>query len=184
MASHAGATRFRRGRLILRMMDRAPGPAGDEWRAQREALWSLAREALPFVVQQVVEMPMVHGLDVGPRIVYDRPPPYEHAVEYVQAAASGYSFDDPRGWYEAEAAARPFERIRQYLDAVGALCRGWGLAEPWAQRMIVHQHLRAVAEGDPEAGEAALDALAGSDEVEDEDFAEEVRALLEGRARA
>ncbi len=171
-------TRFRRGRLILRMLDAAPGPEGDAWRADRQSLWALAQEALPFVVQQVVEMPMVHGLDVGPRITYDRPPPYEHALEYVQAAANGYSFDDPRGWYEAEADARPFERIRNYQQAVAALCARWGLDEPWAVRMIVHQHLRAVAQGAPEAGEAALDALAGTDETEDPALAGEVAALL------
>ncbi len=171
-------TRFRRGRLILRMLDRAAGPAGDAWRQERLALWTLAQDALPYVVKKPVEMPMVHGLDVGPRIVYDRPPPYEHAMEYVQAAANGYSFDDPRGWYEAESAARPFERIRGYQAAVAEFCRRWGLGEPWAQRMIVHQHLRAVHEGGPDAGEAALDALAGTDEVEAAEFAPEVEATL------
>lgn len=173
-------TRFRRGRLILKLLDRAQGLAGDAWREQRAALWTLASQALPFVVQQAVEMPMVHGLDVGPRIIYDRPPPYEHAIEYVQAAANGYSFDDPRGWYEAEANARSFERIRAYQRAVVDLCQTWGLTEPWAQRMIVHQHLRAVAASDPAAGEAALDVLAGTDEDGDGDEAlvREVQALL------
>ncbi|MCK9487386.1 MAG: hypothetical protein M0R73_11925 [Dehalococcoidia bacterium] len=183
MSSPPTGTRFRRGRLILRLLDRAEGAAGNAWREQRAALWAMAREALPYVVERSVEMPMVHGLDVGPRIIYDRPPPYEHAIEYVQAAANGYSFDDPRGWYEAEAAARSVERIRDYQRAVAGLCAAWGLNEPWAQRMIVHQHLRAVAEGDPAAGEAALDMLAGTSADEgaasDPALATEVRALLE-----
>jgi hypothetical protein len=161
------------------MLDAAPGAAGDRWRQERTALWDAAREALPYVIAKAVEMPMVHGLDVGPRIVYDRPPPYEHVIEYVEAAALGYSFDDPRGWYEAEADARPFQRIRDYQALVADFCRRWRLAEPWARRMIIHGHVRAVAADDLMAGERALDELAGSSEASDPAFEAEVAAILE-----
>lgn len=172
------ATRFRRGRLILSMLDVAPGTAGDRWREGRSQLWAAAQDALPYVVTKAVEMPMVHGLDVGPRIVYDAPPPYEHVLEYVDAAALGYSFDDPRGWYQAEADARPFLRIREYEALVAQFCRDWGLDEPWARRMIVHAHVRSVAAGQIEAGERALAELAGTDESADPAFATEVAAIL------
>lgn len=173
------ATRFRRGRLILAMLDAAQGAAGDRWRDGRSHLWAAAQEALPYVVTKAVEMPMVHGLDVGPRIVYDAPPPYEHVLEYVDAAALGYSFDDPRGWYEADADARPFQRIRDYEALVAQFCRDWGLSEPWARRMVVHAHVRSVAAGDIEAGERALADLAGTEEVTDPALALEVSTILE-----
>ncbi|MEX1022990.1 MAG: hypothetical protein WD058_07560, partial [Dehalococcoidia bacterium] len=172
-------TRHRRGRLILRMLDAAAGPAAEAWRRDRAALDALAAEALPWVIAKAVEMPMVHGLDVGPRIIYEQPPPYEHALEYLQAAANGYSFDDPRGWYEAEDAARPLDRIREYEAGVSALCRRWGLTEPWAARMIVHADLRAVAARDPAAGDSALDALAGTEgERADPTLEADVAAIL------
>ena len=177
MQSHA-ATRFRRGRLILKMLDAASGPAGDRWRAERAELWQIAQDTLPYVVKQSVEMPMVHGLDVGPRIVYDTPPPYEHVIEYVQAAANGYSFDDPRGWYEAELASPPFDRIRAYQAAIADFSQRWGLTEPWAQRMIIHAHVRAVAASDLTTGETALDDLAGTTESEDPALEPEVQDTL------
>jgi hypothetical protein len=151
--------RLQRARLMLRALDGSTLEGADRWREERASLWALAQDALPRVVGRVVEMPFLHGLDVGARLVYERPAPYEHILEYVAAGAQGYSYDDPRGWYEAEDGARGDRRVALYLATVREFCQRWGLTEPWAERMIVYGHTHAIAEGQDDAGTAALDAL-------------------------
>jgi hypothetical protein len=151
------ADRLLRGQLLLRALDRDESEAGARYSEERATLDALARDVLPTVVARAVEMPLLTGLDVGDRIVYERPAPYRHIVEYVEAAAQRFSWDDPRGMYVASNAHAPDEAVLGYLREVSNFCARWRLHSTWAVRMIVFTHVHRL--DGAEAAEREIDML-------------------------
>lgn len=164
-AASSRADRLLRGRLLLRAMERDGSKAGRRYAEQWEALGVQARRVLPSVVGRAVAMPLLAGLDVGDRIVYERPAPYQHVIEYVEAGAQRLEWDDPRGTYRSEASNPPDRAVLDYVAAVGAFCERWGLRATWAVRLVVFAHVHSVhGLDDPQAAERAIDELtAGAD---------------------
>jgi hypothetical protein len=152
------AQRLARVLALLRALEGDPSAEGERFRAELAALREAAAEALPAVVLKPVAMPYLTGLDVGERIVYERPAPFEHVLEYVQAGAQRFSWEDPRGPYLAAEAHPPDARVTAYLEAVEAFARRWRLGTSLVPRALVYEHVRAAA-GEP----GALEALAGGE---------------------
>ncbi len=154
--------RLSRGLALLRALERDGSPAGRDCAAELAGLRARGAHVLAEAVRRPVAMPYLAGLDVGARITYEGPPPYEHALEYVDAAAQRFSWDDPRGVYEAAAAQPPDPEIAGYLADLTAFCRVRGLGATWAPRMLAFAATHAAADPDADAaaGEHALDALA------------------------
>jgi len=145
-------------RLLLDALD--VHPHAEAWRDARARLDTLAAKVLPDVVQRPVETPFLLGGDAGARIMYEGPPPFEHIFEYLDAAAQGWSHDDPAGPYRAQAAACPDPDLNAYLGALAELCSTWKLRRRPHGALIAYAHLHTAREGDTTAGRAALDRLA------------------------
>ncbi len=138
-------------------MERDGSEAGRRYAEEWEALGAQARRVLPSLVGRPVAMPLLAGLDVGARIVYERPAPYPHVIEYVEAGAQRLAWDDPRGTYLAERNNPPDRDVLDYIAAVGAFCERWGLRATWAVRLIVFAHVHGL--DDARAAERAIDEL-------------------------
>ena len=159
-AAPSRADRLLRGRLLLRAMERDGSEAGRRYADDWEALGAQARRVLASLIGRAVAMPLLAGLDVGARIVYERPAPYPHIIEYVEAGAQRLAWDDPRGTYLAEESNPPDRDVLDYLASVGAFCERWGLRATWAVRLIVFAHVHDVHDlDDPQAAERAIDEL-------------------------
>jgi len=133
--------RLRLGRALLAALERDASAEGRTFAGRLEEIRGRAARLLPAVVGRPVAMPYLAGLDVGARIVYEGPPPFEHVLEYVEAAAQRWSWEDPRGPSDAAAADPPDRELTALLRDTVDLCRETGIGTEWAPRMILHAAL-------------------------------------------